>query len=367
MKLPLLSAALLLGVPLAPAQVLRKPTLEETAAIRWTETNRDKVIGTAAGTPIIYSDIRRQLEPMLNQLRTPEMSEQDFFLKLQTAHKEMVDGARDRQLIVAEFKSERSRLPDSFIDADIEDTIRRDFAGDRNRFVASLRTRGLTPLSYRKFIEERIIVDYMIGQVRRAAAEVGPGRAQEFYATNPSLFTRAEQVHFRQITITQGAAEDAAAADRRAADWAAAAAHPEKIAATLARHKVAVPAGTPVEAFADLAKWVSTDDFAARGGDAGWLNVTSLNERIVAAIRSLPDQGVTAPLKFETPGAKTVWFILRREGWRAPGAAPLSEPEVLAEVESRLRAVATKDAVEVWLKELRSKHHWEIGEMERGN
>jgi hypothetical protein len=58
---------------------------------------------------------------------------------------------------------------------------------------------------------------------------------------------------------------------------------------------------------------------------------------------------------------------VRREGWRAPGAAPLSEPEVRAEVESRLRAVATKDAVEVWLKELRSKHHWEIGEMERGN
>lgn len=71
---------------------------------------------------------------------------------------------------------------------------------------------------------------------------------------------------------------------------------------------------------------MSTDDFAARGGDAGWLNVTSLNERIVAAIRSLPDQGVTAPLKFETPGAKTVWFILRREGWRAPGAAPSASP-----------------------------------------
>jgi hypothetical protein len=56
----LLPATLLLTATLAQAQ-LRKPTLEETAAQRWTETNQDKVVGIAAGTPIILSEVRHRV------------------------------------------------------------------------------------------------------------------------------------------------------------------------------------------------------------------------------------------------------------------------------------------------------------------
>jgi parvulin-like peptidyl-prolyl isomerase len=349
MKL-LLPAALLLTATIARAQ-LRKPTLEETAAQRWSETNKDQVVGIAAGTPIILSEVRRQVEPIAGQARASAKSDAEFFATLERASQETLRSMADRQLVIAEFRADRGKLPASYIDADIEETIRRDYAGDRNRFVASLRAAGLTPLSYRKFIEDRIIFDYMVGQIRRSATEVGPGRTKEFYDKNPDLFTRDEQVRFRQIAVTQGAAETAEAAALRAADWAEAAAHPEKIA---------VPAGAKVETFADLAKLVSTDDFAARGGDAGWLGVANLTERIVATLRGLADQQVSAPLRFDIPGAKPVWFILRREGWRARGAAPLSEPDVLAEVENRVRAAAMKEAVDEWLQGLRAKHHLQL-------
>jgi len=359
MKLLLTATALLLTATTASAQ-LRKPTLEEAAAKRWTETNSDRIVGTAAGNVITLSDIRRQMEPMTSQIRAGAKSDDDFFKAIERASREALESMADRQLVIAEFKAGTGRLPASYIDADIEETIRRDHAGDRNRFVASLRAAGLTPLSYRKFIEERIIFEYMVGQVRRTANEVGPGRTQEFYAKNVALFTRGEQIRLRQITITQGAAEGAEEAARRAADWADAIAHPERLPATLAKHRVVAPAGAKTETFADVAKLVSTDDFAAKGGDAGWRNMDELNERVVAAVRGLADGQTTPPLKFDLPGGKATWFILRREGWHARGAAPLSDPEVLAEVEGRVRAVAMKEAVDAWLQGLRAKHHLEL-------
>jgi len=176
----LLPATLLLTATLAQAQ-LRKPTLEETAAQRWTETNQDKVVGIAAGTPIILSEVRRQVEPIAGQARASAKSDAEFFATLARASQESLRSMADRQLVIAEFKAERGSLPAAYIDGDIEETIRRDYAGDRNRFVASLRAAGMTPLSYRKFIEDRIIFDYMVGNIRRTATDVGPGRSKEFY------------------------------------------------------------------------------------------------------------------------------------------------------------------------------------------
>ena len=43
-----------------------------------------------------------------------------------------------------------------------------------------------------------------------------------------------------------------------------------------------------------------------------------------------------------------------------PIAAPLSEPDVLADVENRVRNVAMKEAVDEWLQGLRAKHHLQL-------
>jgi hypothetical protein len=108
------------------------------------------------------------------------------------------------------------------VDSDIEDTVRRDFGGDRNRFVAALRSQGLTPLSYRKQIEDRIIFEYMVGQIRRSAMNVGPGRIVEYFNKHQAEFTHKEVINFRQITINQGAAETLIEAKNRAEAWLAA-------------------------------------------------------------------------------------------------------------------------------------------------
>lgn len=355
MKSFLFSSLLVLTATAASAQ-LKQPTLEEAAAKRWSEMHADRIAADADGTGITLSDVRRQIDPIVGQIRAGAKTDAEFDKAIAQAAEETLKSIAERQLVIAEFRASTARLPASYIDADIEETIRRDFNGDRNRFVASLRAAGTTPLAYRKFIEDRIIFEYMVGQIRRASWDVNPGKIREYYEKNKGDFVRKEQVKLRQITITQGAAEKPAETAARAEAWADALRHPEKIAATLERFKVTGKpiVGTPT--FADVAMRVSTDDFASKGGDAGWRNVDDLNTTVTTALKTLKVGEVSAPLKFEV-GAAPIYVIVSREGERPKGYADVNDPEVMAEIEGKVRQIGMKAAIQSWLDDLRTKHH----------
>ena len=354
MKSFLLSSLLILSVAAAPAQV-KKPTLEETAAKRWSEMHADRIEADADGTGITLSDIRRQIEPIAGQLRTAAKTDAEFDKAMKNVAEETLNSIAERQLVIAEFRASTARLPTSYIEADIEETIRRDYGGDRNRFVASLRAAGTTPLAYRKYIEDRIIFDYMVSQVRRAAWDVNPGKILEYYEKNKADFVRKEQVKLRQITITQGAAEKPEETAARAAAWSDALRHPEKIASTLQRFKVSGKPITGTPTFADVAMRISTDDLAPKGGDAGWQNLENLNETVNAKLKTLKAGEVSEPLKFDV-GTGPIYVIVSPEANRPKGYASVNDPEVMAEIEVKVRQIGMKIAVKTWLDGLREKH-----------
>ena len=354
MKSFLLSSLLILSVTFVPAQV-KKPTLEEAAAKRWNEMHADRIEADADGTGITLSDIRRQIEPIAGQLRAAAKSEAEFEKAIANVAEESLNNIAERQLVLAEFRASTARLPASYIDADIEETIRRDHGGDRNRFVASLRAAGTTPLSYRKYIEDRIIFDYMLSQVRRAAWDVNPGKILEYYEKNKADFVRKEQVKMRQITITQGAAEKPEETAARAADFADALRHPAKIATTLERFKVPGKPLSGKPTFADVAMRVSIDDFASKGGDTGWRALEDLNETLASKLKTLKVGEVSESLKFEV-GASPIYVIVMPEDVRPKGYASVNDPEVMAEIEVKVRQIGMKIAVKNWLDGLRAKH-----------
>ena len=361
MNVRLTTPALLLLAALAHAQKTQL-TLEQTAiAQRWTEMHTDRITATADGRGITLSDVRRQIEPVIGQIRASAGTEEQFSKALAQAADETIRSMADRQLVIAEFRSGAAKLPESYVDSDIEETVRRDFAGDRNRFVASLRAAGMTPLSYRKFIEERIIFEYMVGQVRRSVGEVSPGKVQAYYDKHRSEFARKEQIKVRQITLTQGAAETTAEAKARVSAWSKALRQPSELAATLEHFKVKGPKFTgATPTFAEIAERISTDDYARKGGDAGWRNLEELNDRVAVVLRDLKDEAISEPVQFDLEPGKSVWFILRREGFRPQGFASPSDPEVIAEIEDKVRKTEMNNAVQEWLAELRRKHHVDI-------
>ncbi|MEY3392592.1 MAG: hypothetical protein RLZZ322_1441 [Verrucomicrobiota bacterium] len=354
-----LSSALLILCAVGASAQLRQPTLEEAAARRWSQLNSDRIAADADGQGITLSDIRRQIDPIVGQLRAAARSDVEFELALKQAAEETLRSMAERQLVIAEFRANTPELPASYVDADIEETIRRDFGGDRNRFVASLRAAGTTPLAYRKTIEDRIIFEYMVGQIRRAAWDVNPGKLQEYYDKNKNDFARKEQVKLRQITITQGAAEKPEETAARAAAWADALRHPEKIAGLMETYKIGGKplAGKP--SFADVAERISTDDYARKGGDAGWRNLDDLNQAVVEALRTTQVGEVSAPLKFDV-GAAPLYVIVSPEARRPGGYAAVNEPEVMNEIENKVRSINLKAAIQRWLDEIRAKRHVQL-------
>jgi parvulin-like peptidyl-prolyl isomerase len=344
----------------APAPTVKEKSLEEIAAQRWTEMNTERIAASADGQPVTLSEIRQQITPFLKEIRSKTRNDDDFNKAIDDLASEILNQIADRQLVIADFKNNMGKIPASYVDADIEDTVRRDFGGDRNRFVAALRTQGLTPLSYRKQIEDRITFEYMIGQVRRSAFNVGPGRILEYFNKHQAEFTHKEVINFRQITINQGAAENATEAKNRADAWALALNDSNKIAPTLAQYKISPRTkGTP-STFSEIAELVSEDDYASKGGNVGWKSLDELNERVVTELKKLKDGEISGCLQFDLPGGKSVWFILKREGYKPAGPDTLEDPLVRDTIENRVRAEAMKSAVDEWLKELRAKNHVEI-------
>ena len=362
MKVSFSLITLLALSPLLHAQALapKEPSLEEAAAKRWSEMNSDRVAGSANGQVITLSDVRQQVTPFVREIRAKAKSDEEFNKTLDSIAEETLKQFADRQLIIAEFKNSMGKIPESYVDGDIEDTIRREFGGDRNRFVAALRSQGTTPLAYRRQIEDRIIFDYMIGQVRRTALEVGPGRVAEYFAQHQADFAHKESIKLSQITITQGAAETADEAKARASTWVDALRNPEKIGATFTFYKINPPNQKIVLNFSEVAKAISTDDYANAGGDAGSKSLEELNERVAAALRTLKDGAIADALQFDLPGGKSIWFILKRDGYKAAGNGTLDDVKVRSEIEERVRIESMKEAVDKWLRELRAKNHVEF-------
>jgi peptidyl-prolyl cis-trans isomerase SurA len=358
MKSLLLSSLLALTAAVASAQ-LKMPSLEEAAAKRWSQLNSDRIAADADGQGITLSDIRRQIDPIVGQLRAAARTDLEFEQALGQAAKETLKSMAERQIVIAEFRAGGTDLPATYVEADIEETIRRDFGGDRNRFVASLRAAGTTPIAYRKTIEDRIIFEYMVGQIRREAWDVNPGKIQEYYEKNKADFARKEQVKLRQITITQGAAEKPEETAARAQAWAAALREPAKVPALLAAYKIGGKPLAGKATFADVAERISSDDFASKGGDAGWRNFEDLNQTVVEAVRKLKPGEVSPPLKFDV-GAAPIYVIVSPESVRPQGFAQVNDPEVMSEIETKVRSIGMKLAIQRWLEDLSAKHYVQL-------
>lgn len=343
-----------------PAPTAKERSLEEITAQRWTEMNTERIAASADGQPVTLSEIRQQITPFLKEIKNKTKTDNEFNKAIDDLAGEILNQIADRQLVIADFKNSMGRIPASYVDSDIEDTVRRDFGGDRNRFVAALRTQGLTPLSYRKQIEDRITFEYMIGQIRRSAMNVGPGRILEYFNKHQAQFTHKEVINFRQITINQGAAESVIEAKARAEAWTAALNDSSKVDSTLAQYKITPRAKSSPKNFAEFAEIISEDDYASKGGNVGWKSLDELNERVVAELKKLKDGEISGCLQFDLPGGKSVWFILKRESYKPAGPDTLEDPQVRDVIEDRVRAEAMKEAVEEWLKELRAKNHVEI-------
>lgn len=275
---------------------------------------------------ITLDEVQREIALLIPQLQRDSRNEAEFQQKLRALWDEVVNSLVDRVLIVKDFKKNGAQIPRSYLESEFKELIRQDFNGDRGRFLQYLNSQGISVRDFRRDLEERIIVQYMRGQMRRSESIVSPEKMELFYEEKKHTFHQDEAVHLRiiQLTTLTNESDDillqtAETVERRLHEG---------------------------ESFAELARRYSQDRRRREGGSWGWIKTDELREdwrEIVAALE--PGQASTPITSHEGI------FILYVEDYRAAGIQPIHE--VRDQIETILASQMAREAQTRWLERLR--------------
>lgn len=276
---------------------------------------------------ITVDDIRREIAPLLPQVQRESRSEREFNEKINALQDSIVQDLIDRVLIVKEFyKDEKRSVPASFIDNQIAEIVATQFEGDRSKYLAYLRSRGISQKDYRKEVEEDMIYGYMRQQQRKSASTVSPVKIQTFYDENKERFYQEDQVYLRLIQLSRTAEDTDDTMRTKANDIV------EKL-----------KAGAD---FVDLARLFSQDSRRTKGGDWGWQRRSDLRQEFADAAFALNKGQYSEPIMLPE-GA----FFLYVEDRKFAGILPIDE--VRDQIERILVQQSARQAQERWLEKLR--------------
>ncbi len=276
---------------------------------------------------ITVDDIRREVGPLIPELQKQARNEKEFNEKLESLQEEVVQNLIDRVLIVKEFyKDEKRHVPASYVDNMVAETIITQFDGDRSKYLAYLRARGISQKDYRKEQEESMIYDYMRGQQQKSASTVSPVKIEAFYNENKERFYQEDSVHLRLIQLARKEDDTDDTLKTRAAEV-----------------NVQLAAGAD---FGDLARQYSSDSRKGKGGDWGWQRRPDLRKEFSDVIFSLEKGQRSEPL-IMPEGA----FIFYVEDRKHAGTLPIDEAR--PEIERALVQQSSRQAMERWMEKLR--------------
>lgn len=321
-------ALLATGPVLALAQVNPVPEdAEKAVAERLNMQFANGIAAVVEEKVITVDDIRREIAPLLPQVQRESRNEREFNERINALQENIVQQLIDRVLIVKEFyKDEKRRVPASYVDNQVAEIIATQFEGDRSKFLAYLRSRGISQKDYRKEVEEDMIYGYMRQQQRKSASQISPVKIQTFYDENRERFFQEDQVKLRLIQLTRQTGETDDALKARAAQI-----------------EEQVKAGA---SFVDLARLYSQDSRRSRGGDWGWQSKSDLRKEFSDVLFTMEKGQTSAPLLM-TEGA----FFLHVEDRKVAGIQPIDE--VREQIERILQQQFAQQAQERWLERLR--------------
>jgi peptidyl-prolyl cis-trans isomerase SurA len=282
---------------------------------------------------ITVDDVRRDIEPLMATLQQSARNEKEFNEKLESLQDDIIQNRIDKVLIVKEFnkpkdgdEKNKRQVPASVIDNQIAEIQIDQFDGDRSKFLAYLRSRGMTLREFRKEQEEDIIYNYMIQQQRKSQSFVSPVKVETYYKENKDRFYQEDSALLRVIQFSRVNDPTDAQLEGRAQ-------------AVLAKFHSG-------DSFAELARQFSQDTRRNKGGDWGWTKRSDMRKEFSDVLFKLKKGEVSQPI-FTTEGC----FLLYVEDRKHAGIQTLEE--VRDDVERILAQQMTRQAQSRWLERLR--------------
>jgi peptidyl-prolyl cis-trans isomerase SurA len=285
------------------------------------------IVAIAEDKVITVDDVRREITPLVPQIRRESRNEQEFNQKFAALEDNAIQNLIDRVLIIKDFqKDDKKHVPASFVDNQIADELTEQFDNDRSKFLAYLRARGTTMRDYRKEVEEDIIYNYMLHQQHKSQSIVSPVRIEQYYKENKDRFYQDDAVHLRLIQLPRppGISDGDL---RGQAD------------AILLRLRSG-------EKFEDLAKEYSSDSRRAKGGDWGWMKRSDLKPEFSEPLFAVKKGECSDPVILPEG-----CFLLYAEDRKYAGIQPLDD--VRDQIERILVQQMGREYEDRWLERLR--------------
>jgi peptidyl-prolyl cis-trans isomerase SurA len=161
---------------------------------------RDGIAAVVNDKVITYLQINQQVGETEKLLRQ-NLQGDELVDRLREARLNVLKALIDRELIIQDFKKLGGTIPDTFVNARIEDEIRERYGGDRVVFIKTLYERGETMAKFRDEIQDNAIVQYMRAKNVSQTVLVSPYQIEQYYENNLRLFQQDEQVKISTIVL----------------------------------------------------------------------------------------------------------------------------------------------------------------------
>ena len=292
------------------------------------ETGSNGILAVVEDRVITRDEVMKEVEPFIPQIRQKSLSEFEFNKRVGDYIREIVQNMIDRELIVKDFRDKGMTIPQSYLDSNFDDYLKREFNGDRAEFLKFVQSQGKTIKQFKQEQEKDLIVGYMQNNKRQAVAEISPKKIKDYYEANKAKWYTPASANISLITLKTG--RTATLDENR----------------KLAKEIVAkFNAG---EKFSELARKYSKDDSSAKGGEWGWYKKGELNPLLDKQAFAIEAGKITEPVEIGD-----MIFILKVEEKKPEGISPIDD--VREQIEWTIAEQNGREIYRKWVEGLRQK------------
>ncbi len=157
---------------------------------------------TVNGRPIAKSEIEQLIFRQLKLIDTqaPPAQRAELKTKLRT---EALETLIEVELILSEFYklSQTQNIKQEYVDEEVRQDIRNEHGGSEQKFLAELKTQGISLKKYRDMKEKMLIVGMMRQSKTKDSGYASPDRKAEFLKQNAEQFRDKDKFTVRTITL----------------------------------------------------------------------------------------------------------------------------------------------------------------------
>ncbi|HVM62018.1 MAG TPA: peptidylprolyl isomerase [Verrucomicrobiae bacterium] len=170
----------------------------------------DGVMAIVNDKVITVSDVLQLVQPVDRELRR-NFSGRELEEQRQKAQTDALNTLIEHALIVQEFDAKGYKIPETYVEGQINNRIATEFGGNRAAFIKTLEAENMTLSQFRDQEREHIILEVMRDQRLRKAVVVSPYKIEKYYQEHIDQFKVGDQVKLRMIYIKRGEPVAAAA------------------------------------------------------------------------------------------------------------------------------------------------------------